>query len=307
MARSAAYRKYQLTFNNPLDHGYGHDTIKNILASFKGITYWCMCDEVGEQGTPHTHLYLYANNAIELDTLRQRFYGAHIEVVKGSHRENLDYIRKEGKWRNDAKSETNLPDTFEESGELPPERNKRESVSAEVLDMITSGASDAEIVRTFPSKMNSLHHIDATRQALLEEQYRKEWRTLEITYLWGKTGTGKTRTVMERHGYENVYRVTNYKNPFDGYQGQPVILFDEFRSSLPIADMLTYLDGYPLMLPCRYNDKVACFTKVYIVSNIPLEKQYPNVQVEEPETYAAFLRRINSVYEMCGDDPDAPF
>ena len=61
------------------------------------------------------------------------------------------------------------------------------------------------------------------------------------------------------------------------------------------------------MLPCRYEDKVACFTEVYIISNIPLEQQYPNVQVEEPESYAAFLRRINEKYEMLADDAAAPF
>ena len=31
--------------------------------------------------------------------LQRRFYGAHIEAVRGTHRENRDYIRKEGKWR----------------------------------------------------------------------------------------------------------------------------------------------------------------------------------------------------------------
>ena len=66
---------------------------------------------------------------------------------------------------------------------------------------------------------------------------------------------------MELYGYENVYHVTNYDHPFDDYRGQNVILFDEFRSSLPVADMLKYLDGYPLMLPCRYSNKVACYTK----------------------------------------------
>ena len=305
MARTAAYRKYQLTFNNPHEHGYTHEVIKNILASFKGIEYWCMCDEIGS--TPHTHLYLYSPNAIEFTTMQQRFHGAHIEDAKGSHRENRDYIRKDGKWRDDTKHETNLPDTFEESGELPPERSKREAVSTQVLDMIADGATNAEIVREFPSMMNRLQHLDATRQTLLEEAYRSEWRKLEVHYIWGKTGTGKTRHVMETYGYTNVFRVTNYAHPFDGYKGQPVILFDEFRSSLPIADMLKYLEGYPLMLPCRYADKVACFTTVYLVSNIPLEKQYPNIQVDEPETYNAFLRRIHHVSELLADDPDAPF
>ena len=115
---------------------------------------------------------------------------------------------------------------------------------------------------------------------------------------------------MDTYGYSNVYQVTNYEHPFDTYKGQDVIIFEEFRSSLKIDDMLKYLDGYPLMLPCRYADKVACFTKVFIISNIPLKQQYPNIQVDNPETWAAFRRRIHSVeqmkreFEWLPDDPD---
>ena len=155
--------------------------------------------------------------------------------------------------------------------------------------------------------MNRLQHLDATRQMLLEEEHCDKRRALEVFYIWGKTGVGKTRFVMDKYGYTKVFRVTNYAHPFDGYKGQSVILFDEFRSSLPIADMLNYLDGYPLMLPCRYADKVACFSTIYFASNIPLEKQYQDVPVVEPETYRAFLRRIHHVFELLGDDPDAPF
>lgn len=301
-------RKYQLTFNNPVEHGFTHEVIKTTLASFPGMQYWCMCDEIGEQGTPHTHLYLYSPNAILFSTLQQRFLGAHIEAAKGSHRENRDYICKEGRWLDDAKHETNLPETFEESGALPIERDKRESISSEILSLIQSGSSNAEILVQYPSAMNRLQHIEAARQTLLEERYSNQWRDLEVTYLWGKTGVGKTRSIMEKYGYSRVYRVTNYDHPFDDYKGQDVILFEEFRSSLPIQDMLKYLDGYPLMLPCRYSNKAACFTKVYLVSNIPLSAQYPNVQVSEPETYRAFCRRINQGdYELLPDTGDEPF
>lgn len=162
-------RKYQLTFNNPVEHGFTHEVIKTTLASFPGMQYWCMCDEIGEQGTPHTHLYLYSPNAILFSTLQQRFLGAHIEAAKGSHRENRDYIRKEGRWLDDAKHETNLPETFEESGALPIERDKRESVSSEILSLIQSGSSNAEILVQYPSAMNRLQHVEVARQTLLEE------------------------------------------------------------------------------------------------------------------------------------------
>lgn len=271
MARTKAFRKYQLTINNPLEHDFSHENIRGRLTTLSGIEYWCMCDEIGAEGTRHTHVYLYSPHAIQFSTLQQRFYGAHIEAAKGTHQENRDYIRKEGKWKDDVKHETNLPDTFEESGELPPERSRRETVSEQILDEIESGATNAEILRQHPGALNRLPHIEVARQTLLEEEYRSKWRNLDVTYIHGPPGCGKTRYVMEKYGYADVYRVTNYEHPYDNYRGQDVILFDEFRSNRTISEMLEVLDGYPVNLPCRYTDKVACFTKVYIVSNIPLE------------------------------------
>ena len=60
--------------------------------------------------------------------------------------------------------------------------------------------------------------------------------------------------------------------------------------------MLNYLDGYPCELPCRYNNKLACFTKVYIITNIPFNQQYINIQAESKETWKAFCRRIHHFF-----------
>lgn len=115
---------------------------------------------------------------------------------------------------------------------------------------------------------------------------------LEVVYICGATGTGKTRGVLEGNGFSNVYRVTDYMHPFDGYACQPVICFDEFRSSLKLKEMLLYCDIYPIELPSRYANKFACYNKVYIVSNWSLEKQYSEIQREDKESWEAFLRRI---------------
>lgn len=317
MARKQSSRKFQLTINNPGDHGYTHEQIRSILSEFSGLQYWCMCDEIGEQGTPHTHIYMVSSNGIMFDTMHRKFYGVHIEKANGSNQQNRDYVRKEGKWLDDAKHETSLPDTFEEWGELPLDRTHKESQSEQIVQMIRDGMSNADIVAVIPTAFNKLSYIDQTRQTLLYEENKDKWRQLDVTYLWGDTGAGKTRSVMDRYGYSCVYQVTNYDHPFDGYQGQDVIIFEEFRSSLKIDDMLKYLDGYPLMLPCRYADKVACYTKVFIISNYSLEQQYPNVQQENQRTWSAFRRRIHRVEHMANDfvllpndpdfDPDSVF
>lgn len=310
MPRKPSSRKYLLTINNPLDHGFDHARIRSILSEFPGCEYWCMCDETGEQGTHHTHVYAAFSNCVMFDTIHGKFYGAHVDAAKGKHRENRDYIRKEGKWSDDAKHETNHPETFEEWGDLPPDKTKNESQSELIMQMIRDGKSNAEILMEIPNAYTKLNYIELARQTLLEDQYKNTRRILDVTYIWGDTGVGKTRSVMDKYGYSEVHQITDYAHPFDGYKGQDVVIFEEFRSSLKIEDMLKYLDGYPLQLPCRYANKTACYTKVYIISNISLDRQYPNVQMGCHATWAAFKRRIHNVQHMTRDfgflpdDPD---
>jgi len=301
LARTQASRKYQFTLNNPQLHDWSHEFIRNALGTFAGLVYWCMSNEIGEEGTPHTHIFVIFKNAVQFTTIQKAFYGAHIEPSMGSNQENRDYIRKEGKWAESEKKETNLPETFEEFGELPPDRAEGIKETEAIYEMVKGRASNFEIMEAYPNAMNKLDKIERARQTLLEERYKNKFRVLDNTYIWGKAGVGKTRYVMEQYGYENVYRVTDYMHPFDGYKGQDVLLFDEFRSSLTITEMLNYLDGYPLALPCRYANKQACYTKVFIISNIPLEQQYPNIQDNEPKTWEALMRRINHTHEMLPD------
>lgn len=300
-------RKYQLTFNNPLEYGCNHEMINNTMKNFNYL-YYCLCDEIGaEEHTLHTHLYFVCENAIRFSKVKKLFPSAHIETAKGSSQDNRDYIRKEGKYLNSDKKETNLIDTFEEYGIMPLDKaEKNQSVSTQILEMLDNGCSNNEIIHKFPSYATKIPHLNQARQTILFDRYKNVWRDIEVTYISGETDMGKTRSVMEKYGYENVCKITKYKNPFDNYNGQDVILFDEFRSSLPIGDMLQYLDGYPCPLPCRYADKIACYTKVYIVSNIDLDEQYQNEQALEPKSWNAFVRRINKVQKYV-PNVDLPF
>lgn len=290
-------RKWLITINNPIEKGYTHEYIKEQLSKFKSCVYWCISDEQGMQdNTYHTHIFLACSNAVRFSTIKKRFDGGHFDMCKGTSQQNKDYVFKEGKYAGSAKEDTRLDGTQEEWGELPIERQGARNDLADVYDMIKSGMTNYDILELCPEQMLNLDSIDRTRLIIQQDKFKSTFRNLEVTYIYGSTGSGKTRYVMEKYGYENVYRVTNYKNPFDCYKGQDVILFDEFRSSLPLADMLKYLDGYPVDLPCRFSDKHACFTKVYFTTNIPLESQYTNIQRDEWESYKAFLRRIHNYY-----------
>nr|MCR5100162.1 hypothetical protein [Butyrivibrio sp.] len=115
-----------------------------------------------------------------------------------------------------------------------------------------------------------------------------------------ETGTGKTYGVMTTHSPSNVYHVTDYDHPFDSYNCQHVIAFDEFRSSIKLGEMLIYLDIYPCELPARYSNKYACYDTVYVISNWRLEDQYSDIQQKDQRSWNAFLRRISEVWIYTG-------
>ena len=254
----------------------------------------------------HAHIVIQNSSAIRFSTIKKLLPYGDIEKQRGSNKECYEYclhIDEKSKERekdqyDESCLKTNIIDL--ENWKLQENKKGGRNDLVNIVDMIRNGANDMEIMNEYPSQY-LLHSksISALRQDILKDIKGKEFRKLDVTYIYGSTGVGKTRYVMEKYGYDNVYQVTNYgSGAFDGYMGQDVILFDEFRSSIPISQILTLLDGYPLQLPCRYNNKQALYTKVYIVSNIPLSKQYEQTQLYEAKTYDAFLRRINAVYDF---------
>lgn len=300
MGNNSQSRKWTLVINNPLDVGLCHTAISRLLSQFSPA-YYCMADEIATTGTYHTHVFFYAPSPARFSTIKNRFPIAHIEKAYGTVKENRDYICKDGKWACTNKAGTVVAGTFEEWGEMPPERAEKHPDMFRLVQNIRDGMTTTEIIDDNPAMAFRVRDIDLLRQILTAEKHAVENRLLEVTYLYGASGVGKTRSIYETHDPRNIYRVTNYRTArglsFDGYHGQDVLVFEEFNSQIPIEDMLNYLDIYPLSLPARYNDKTACYTKVYITSNLPLNRQYKSEQWDKPETWQAFLRRIHTVIE----------
>ncbi len=287
---------YQLTINNPLEKGYTHEHIFELFRShFKTLTYMCLADEQG--ASFHTHIFVFFSSRVRFSMLKRHFPHAHIEACLGNVSDNVNYVKKTGKWELDeSKHETKIEGSFEEYGAQPPDSKGIRGDMSELYRMIASNMTNAEIILENQDYILNIDKIDKVRTIIMAERFKNTVRLdLQVIYIFGASGAGKTRGVLEKHGYSNVFRVTDYLHPFDSYSCQPVIAFDEFRSSLSLKNMLLYCDIYPIELPSRYTNKFACYNTVYIITNIPLEKQYIDVQKEDEESWKAFLRRIHKV------------
>lgn len=304
MGNNTQSRKWQLTVNNPHDAGLDHEVVAEILALFSPA-YYCMADETAATGTYHTHIFFYAPSPVRFSTIKGRFPSAHIEKAFGSVRQNRNYITKSGKWAESDKAETAVAGSFTEWGEVPAENAEKNPEMYRLIQDVREGITTSEIVNNDPALAFRVRDIDTLRQTMLAERYASEMRHVDVSYIYGVSGTGKTRGIFERHAPKDIYRLTNYRTgkgvSFDGYYGQDVLVFEEFTGQIPIEEMLNYLDIYPLYLPARYSDKVACYTKVYITSNSALSAQYPFDQLHRPETWGAFYRRICRVVKYAAD------
>ncbi len=317
------YRKFLLTINNPKEHNITQESIIDAASNFK-LRYMCMALEIGgEKQNEHIHVYLYFSNAILWATIKKLYPEAHIDIIKAMNSQDVRaYIRKDRPEHHkkpdglyDYTDESgkrhygqNLSDTtFFEYGECPnEEEDQGKRTDLQILyQLISDGYSTAKILAMNPNYIRYLNLIDRTREIIREEEYREEWRDIYVEYRFGTTNTNKTRTVMERYGYSDIYRISNYspQSIWDGYRGEKAILFEEYHSQIPLTTILTWTEGYPNnSLPARYQCKTALYNNVVFCSNIPLEKQYTDEQREDPETWQAFLRRINKVYHHISKD-----
>lgn len=294
-------RKFQLTINNPAEHGFDYDNIKTTLTGLKSTVYFCMADEVGEkEHTPHTHVYIAFSSPVRFSTLRKAFKGvAHIEVCRGTSEENRAYIKKSGKWAISGKAETTLSGTFEEWGTLPDECQGHRNDLANLYEQIKAGATDYEILESNPAYMRHIGLMEKARQAIAKNIVSIDYRDIKVTYIYGAPGSGKTRYLVEK--YDNIYRITDYKNPFDSYVGQKVICFDNYTGEFSIRTLLTYTEGFKTELPRRYSNTWAQYDQVYIVSNQAPDELYRDDCYNNPTLWQAYLKRLTNIVHFTVD------
>lgn len=295
--------KYQLTLNNPDKYGYTNEKIHEMLHdNFKTLEYICLARERASTGTEHYHVFVYFGSKVRFSTLKRYFPEAHIELCRGTVSQNVAYVEKGGKWEDSEKGETRIEGTFQEWGKRPPDSKGKKTDMTELYRMVLDGMSNTEIYSVNQDYIRDGALINNLRLEILREKNKDKLRDVHVTYVFGKTGSGKTWGVYKRHSCSDVCRVTGYKHPFDGYNGQKVLVLEEFRDSIPLESMLSYLDIYPVELEARYSNRYACYTEVYIISNWTLEEQYKNAQKFDKSSWEAFLRRINKILYYRGEN-----
>lgn len=125
---------------------------------------------------------------------------------------------------------------------------------------------------------------------LVNKEQSKEFRKVEVEYIWGGTGTGKTKRATKDKEH---YMITGANLKwFDGYENEKTLVIDEYNNNVEITRMLNLLDGYMLRLEIKGSFTYARWTKVIITSNLSPEELHPNAKDEHRN---ALFRRITKI------------
>jgi len=230
-----------------------------------------------ERDTPHLQGYLYFSTQRSFKGVRKLVDcdRVHLEAARGSPSQNRDYCTKEG--------------DYEEFGSLPRKGARTDLV--QIQAMLDTGVAESEVAEEhFASWCQYRRSFEAYRR--LKRTRLRSWKT-HVIWIHGPTGTGKTYRALAEGA--RLYLETpwiafdNTGTWFDGYRGEKVVVFDDFRGECLLAFMLRLLDRYPMSVPVK-GDSVNWQPRIiYITSNLSPRQCYQSTPID---LLAPLFRRI---------------
>jgi len=249
-------RNFCFTLNNwtPLEYEW--------LKAFE-CKWMIIGKEVGEQGTPHLQGAVVLNNQRQFNSLKKMlgFKRAHIEHMKGTPHDSVVYCSKEDK------------DPFMKGAYEPGRRTDIHSAidklktAVSVTDLVLK---DDDFAATFIKYPNGL-----TAYRNMFEAKRVGPPT--VFWIYGETGTGKTRSSVEwaeRRGLDYWMSLGGLQW-FNGYDGEPVAILDDFRTGhCKFSFLLRLLDRYKFSVPYKGGFRNWAPKVIFITAPLPPREMF---------------------------------
>lgn len=253
-------------------------------------------------GTPHLQGWFWLSAPARLANVKRKLNGAWVSVpgkakgpdywIEYCSKQDADYIHL-----GIAPSEEEFED------QCPKGQGKRTDLLA-VKDAIDQGTpadalmSDRQHFGTFAAHRRFFHEYQA------HARRRTAYSQPLVTVFYGGTSTAKTRRVFEMvEDLDDFYKWEPQMGQwFDGYCGQRVVLFDEFRGQFPYGMILSLLDGYPCTkVQIKGGTVLWSPAQIYLTSPTHPREWYANLAAND--NIAQLLRRITNI--VCTDETPA--
>lgn len=271
------------------------------------MRYLIFSREVGRQGGHHWQGYVEFRDDVRLNAARKvlgngLIHKVYAERRSGTAEQAIAYVKKD-------KPET---DVFE-YGEVTVDKRKSKSNNnangepseyAKLLEAEAAGMRLSEIAVNWPTlwvhKQNGIRNLRAQRLLNAKHEPRKP----EVMCFYGDSGVGKTSGVqkllteagLDVHDVYAVRPTVDGKLWFDFYDGEKVLVIDDFDGKCSITDYLQLTDyrHNQCVWPMKGSQVRVNFEKIYITSNFHPSTWWPG---QEHARKTAILRRIDRLFE----------
>ena len=263
----------------------------------------------GSEKPPHLHLMVKLKSPYPLDSIAKAFEvkPQYIERIKGRWSSALAYL-----------THKNAPSKFQYSLDDVQCNFEKEELSELVNDEVSiiRQPRKREILRGIFTGDFAEWNLDKFVTGEEYTQWRKDIenafryydtqhetqnRILDVVYIYGKTGSGKSS--LAKHMFPSAYVSSQGKNPFDNYKGQPQIILDDARfdgKDWSIADLCKLLDNNTASLVGAryYNKNLHRCTAIVITSILPWSQFLSEKGKQYKEDAEQINRRVGTVIEV---------
>lgn len=309
-APGARYRRFVVTWNNPNDE----QAVKLLKQSYLAgrTTYVCMFVEYAPTtGTRHYQGYIELSGAQRLTTVRGWFNNlVWITQAHGTGKQCQQYSAKgkqcKEEWlalRTEGPNYGKEAQLMIELGSVRDDQGKRKDidcaieVARETRDLKKVAMQFPKAVVTFGGGLQRFITLMALPRSFDVPV------TVEVHF--GASGTGKsyavTRALRDEFGDANLMDNAYFKSMgmghwWDGYAGQQVVVFDEFRGAgIQFSELLKMMSPIPHMLPVKNASAQLVATRFLITSPVHPVNWYKNLQKSVDGSVDQLKRRVTAV------------
>lgn len=233
--------------------------------------------------TPHLQGFLRFSKEIQINAewrVRNGLHRAAIFRAKKSSEVNWNYVKKSGAHHTPHKPEWG-EEVWIEVGDAG-NQGDRSDIHA-VNDDIQNGMPLNVIARTHPNVFVKYH--GGVTDLYHRSQKRRRLSTFpRILVLYGATKTGKSHMahhLCDQTDEEYFVKIPNTTKWWNGYDGQNVIILEEYRGSIPFSSLLMLLDRYGMQVEYKGGITHIQASTFVICSPVHPKLWYQNLGAEE--------------------------
>lgn len=208
--------------------------------------------------------------------LKKMHATAHWEGMRGTLKQASDYCQK---------SKTKICGPFI-YGDMPAGQGERTDLQR-VYNMVKEKKTDLEMMEATEGACAKFEkQIKYMRFVQMEKESDRQIQGVRVITLYGPTGAGKTHAAINFIANNCDYYVCQApshkqsKMWFDGYEGQHILLLEDFEGNFcPFRFLLTLLDKYKMKVEIKGGHVWACWTTIVITTNTHPANWYHDIDV----------------------------